>query len=125
MINTATIMGRFAREHDIRIAGSNQKVLRNTIAVSHKYNGEEKTDWIDVVAFGKIAETLETFTGKGDEITTTGRLQTSTYERKDGTKAKDTTIVISDFSFGRKAGGATQQAPAETYDVNPDDDLPF
>lgn len=80
-------------------------ITRTRIAVQRRFAKEDddvQADFINTVAFGKLAETIGEYVGKGDEVKILGRLQTGSYENKDGVKVYTTDVIIEEFEFGRK-----------------------
>ena len=87
--NHVQLIGNVGQEPTITNLESGKKVARFSIATneSYKNNKGEKvqsTDWHTVVAWGKTAEIIENFVGKGKEIAITGKLRTRSYTTDDG-----------------------------------------
>ena len=87
--NHVQLIGNVGQEPTITNLENGKKVARFSIATneSYKNNKGEKvqsTDWHTVVAWGKTAEIIENFVGKGKEIAITGKLRTRTYTTDDG-----------------------------------------
>lgn len=76
---------------EIRDTPSSQ-VANFTIACSEKYKGEEYTEWINVVAWGKLAEIIGQYVGKGDLIYISGKMQTRKWQEKEGNDKYTTEI---------------------------------
>lgn len=92
-------IGRLTRDIDVRYAAQTQKaVARFTLAIDDGYGENKKTNFISIVAFGKTAENLEKFSGKGLRIAINGHIQTGSYE-KDGQKVYTTDIVADRIEF--------------------------
>ena len=96
-------------------------------------DGERESDFINVVAFGKTAELLNQYFGKGQQVAVQGRIQTGSYDKEDGTRVYTTDVVIDQLDFvGSKNDNAQPTAivskptssPFEFADVS-GDDLPF
>lgn len=73
------------------------QIARFTVAVNRQFKKDE-ADFINCVAFGKKAETIEKFFKKGSPINIKGRLQTGSYE-KDGVKHFTTDVIVDNFEF--------------------------
>lgn len=98
-MNNVCLMGNLTQDPMIREYGKGKDAglcARLTIAV--RRNAEE-TDFINCVAFGKTAEMIDSYVAKGDKIAIEGRIQTGSYEDKDGNKRYTTDIVISRVHF--------------------------
>lgn len=137
-INTAVVVGRLAKDIELKQAGD-KSVVNFTIAVEKPYNKKNdhpEANWIDCVAWEKTAEFLAKYFSKGSKVGITGSLQTRTYENKEGTKIKVTEILVSSVDFvGSKNSSSGQDASTtesektenKSEQVTPldDDDVPF
>lgn len=135
-MNKVILMGRLTRDPDIRYSqGENsQAVARYTLAVDRRFRreGSEQTaDFIGCVAFGRQAEFAEKYLHQGTKIAITGRIQTGSYTRQDGTKVYTTDVVVEEQEFAESKAvsqqhtAAAQQysrpaAPAESTDMGTD-----
>ena len=115
--NTATIVGRITHDLDLRKAKETYWV-RFTVAVNSF--GEEDAEFIDVVAFDKLAENLVKYQGKGSKVLVNGRIKISKYEHKDheGLIMRSLDIVANNIVY---LGSATK----ETEAVSEDENVPF
>jgi single-strand DNA-binding protein len=87
--NHVQLIGNVGQEPTITNLESGKKVARFSIATNENYKNDkgekvQNTDWHTVVAWGKIAEIVESYVGKGKEIGITGKLRTRTYTTDDG-----------------------------------------
>ncbi|MBD5429493.1 single-stranded DNA-binding protein [Lactobacillus sp.] len=102
MINNVVLVGRLTRDPDLRTTGSGISVASFTLAVDRNYSnrqGEREADFINCVIWRKGAEVFSNYTSKGSLVGIEGRLQTRTYDDKDGKRVYVTEVVVSDFSF--------------------------
>lgn len=101
MFNKVMLLGRITKEIELRYTQSNKACTSFSIAVNRPYkNGEEKqTDFINIVAWGNLAENLNKYTSKGSLVGIEGRLQTRTYEASDGKKRAITEVLASNIQF--------------------------
>lgn len=114
MLNNWSGQGRLATNVDLRYTASNVPVASFTLACERDYkpkNGERECDWVDVVAWSGAAEFANKYFKKGDMVIVCGRLQTRTYEDRNGAKRKATEVIASSFNF---CGG--KQKEAKRYD---------
>ncbi len=112
MLNKVILMGRISRELEIRQTQGGTAVLSFSVAVERmpaKQGGEKQTDFINCVAFGKKAEFISKFFGKGRMIAIEGNLKTGSYE-KDGHKHFTTDVWVESASFTGEAKQATSNA---------------
>ena len=142
-MNKVILMGRLTRDPEVRYgAGENSTaVARYTIAVDRRFkrDGEQSTDFISCVTFGRNAEFVEKYLHQGTKIVLTGRIQTGSYTNRDGQKVYTTDIVVEEqeFAESKAAGNGGQnnysRPSAATSDADGfmnipdgiDDELPF
>ena len=114
-MNKVFLTGRVTREWEIRATSNGTTIARNSIAVDSGYGDNKRTDFINLTAFGKTAETLEKYGFKGQKMLIEGRIQTGSYE-KDGVK-HSTTDIIHDkskiLSFKEKNASAEKTGSQE------------
>ena len=93
-------------------------IAKFSLAVDRKYkrDGEPTADFFNCTAFGKTAEFIEKYVGKGTKLLVTGRLQNDSYTNKDGVKVTRTEIVVNDAEFAESkavAESTAQEAAAQ------------
>lgn len=152
MINNVTLQGKLGKDIDLKYTQSGKAVGTTSIAVDRDFknaNGEKETDWVNIVFWGKTAETVANYFRKGDEILVVGRIQTRSYEDNSGGRKYVTEVAADKFSFttGRKShntqgGGVSnsqttnnanshqnrnnvQSDPFSNSSIDIDDSLPF
>ena len=106
-MNKAMLTGRLTRDPDVRYSqGENQMCIsRFTLAVdrrrSRNQDGNGQTaDFISCVAFGKTGEFVEKYARKGMKFDVVGRIQTGSYQNKEGQTVYTTEVVVEDMEFG-------------------------
>ena len=104
MINSIFLIGRLTRDVELRYTQSNKACASFNIAVNRPYkSGEEKqADFINIVAWGNIAENINKYVSKGSLVGVEGRLQTRTFEASDGKKRAITEVLASNIQFLEK-----------------------
>ena len=124
-MNKAIMSGRLCADIELRQTPNGKNVCAFTLAVDRR-GKDAGADFIDCVAWEKTAEFLARYFQKGQQMNICGRLQTRSYEDKEGKKRKATEIVVEEVGFCGKAEGKTQSTPAEFLPMVSDDgDLPF
>ena len=134
-INKVVLIGRMVKDPELKfIQNTGTATTTITIAVD-KYNAktkEKEADFINVVVWGKQAETLSEYTTKGSQIAISGRIQTRSYEAKDGTKRYVTEVVANEIEFlGNKTTKKEDKKLAKAVDFGEDaemvetGDIPF
>lgn len=97
MINTSTLIGRVVRDLEVKSTQSGTSVVSFQLAVDGFKDAP--TNFIDCVAWGKAAEILGQYASKGKQLGVTGRIQTRSYEDKQGNKRKSTEVIVEQFQF--------------------------
>lgn len=100
-MNKVNLIGRICNDLEIKESGEN-KYTRFTLAVNRTYtdeDGNRPADFISCVAWNKSAEIINQYFKKGSQIGVSGKIQTGSYDRQDGTKAYTTDIIVEGFDF--------------------------
>jgi single-strand DNA-binding protein len=131
MINKVTLIGRLGRDPETRQA-TNTSITNLRIATDRRTKdarGEWKneTDWHSVVTFGNTADNCAKYLTKGRLVYVEGRLQTRSWEDKDGVTKWATEVVAYEVKF--LGGGDDRQVPRQTQHRSSapvdESDLPF
>lgn len=113
-VNRVFLIGNLGKPPEIRYSQQGTAVTKFSIATSEKWTDrntgqvQEKTEWHNIILFGKAAETCEKYLSKGSKVYIEGKIQTSTYE-KDGQTRYFTEIVAQNFQFLDSREAGTQQ----------------
>jgi single-strand DNA-binding protein len=118
MSTQVTILGNTGRDVELRytpqgVAVANFSVASNTFR-KRGASSEQKTDWYNVTAFGKQAETLARYLKKGASILVRGKLSLSAWETRSGEPRVNADVALQDFEF---AGGAAKNAGNQAVSV--------
>lgn len=135
-MNKVALVGRLTRDPEIRYTSDNQMAItRFTIAVDRtfKKDGQQTADFLPIVVFGKIAENVHKYMGKGRLVAVSGRLQSRTWDDQEGKRRYSYEVIADEVGFLDRASDSKSQAGqsgfgAETEDFHPvdeEDDLPF
>lgn len=130
MLNKAILNGRLTKAPELKQTNSGKSVCGFTIAVDRNRD-REKTDFIPIVAWGKTAEFVNQWFGKGDLIAIVGRIEVRNYEDKNGNKRTATEVIAEEALFGgSKNTTNASENPAESKNgefeqIEDDGDLPF
>ncbi len=112
-VNKAIIIGRLTRDPELRSTPNGRQVASLSVATSFRYKDQsgqqqERTEFHNVVAWGRQAEVIAQYFTKGQEIYVEGRLETRNWDDKEsGKKMYRTEIVLEKFEFGAKPQGAS------------------
>ncbi len=128
-LNQCNFIGNVGRDPEIRYSQDGKAVASLSIAVTEKWKDNERTEWVRVVAFGKLAEIIGQYVKKGSPLFISGRLQTRTWDNKEGVKQYTTEIVADKMQMLGGKGQTDQeqgQNQGQGQDNAPDDDdIPF
>jgi single-strand DNA-binding protein len=100
--NKVQLIGNLGNDPEIIALESGRKLAKFSLATNESYkdvNGEKqtKTDWHNIVAWGKTAEIIEKYVTKGKEVAVEGKLTTRNYETKEGEKRYITEVVCNEL----------------------------
>ena len=101
-MNKVILVGRLTAKPELRYTSSNIAHSRFTIAVNRNYTNEDGTrtaDFINVLSWRKQAETICKYFDKGSQIAIEGRLQSGSYDDKDGNKRYTLDVALENFEF--------------------------
>ena len=116
MINNVVLVGRLAKDCDLKYTSSGTAVGTFTLAVNRQFTnqaGELEADFINCVIWRKSAENFANFTRRGSLVGITGRIQTRNYEGNDGKRVYITEVVADNFTL-LEPKQTTEQRPRES-----------
>lgn len=125
-MNVCSLIGRLTRDPELRYTpNTKQAVITFTIAVDKGLSREKReemeaknmptADFISIVAWGRTAENISNYVSKGNMVGVTGRIQSRTYEAKDGTKRYVTEVIASSVEFLERRN-ITSQSPNQSHE---------
>lgn len=125
-MNRTILMGRLTRDPEIRYSQGNNPmaIAKYSLAVPRRFKreGEPDCDFINCVAFGKLAEFAEKYLHKGIKIAVEGRWQTGSYTNKDGNKVYTNDCVVESQEFAESKNASQESAGGfSSVNHNPDD----
>lgn len=146
--NKVILAGNLTRDPELRVTPQGLSICKLSLAVNRNYrtaNGEEQeeTTYVDVDAFGKPAEIISKYMGRGRPILVEGRLKTDSWTNQAGEKRSKLKVVLENFQFlgargddsegGRSSGYSSAPQKNETAETAPgdyqskdlDEDVPF
>lgn len=115
-MNRVCLIGRLTVKPEIRYGSSNVAVTRFSLAVNRNFTnnqGQREADFITIVAWRKQAELICNYFDKGSMIGIEGRIQTGSYDDKDGKKVYTTEVVVDQIHFIESKGQAQNRAVEE------------
>lgn len=116
-MNNVVLMGRLTRDPEV-VDTKNTTIASYTLAVDRafKAEGQPEADFIRCKAFGKSAEFADKWLRKGVKVAVTGRLETGSYQREDGTTVYTTEVILTSQEFAeskKRAEEATEEKKEE------------
>jgi len=151
-VNKVMLIGNLGKDPEVRSTTSGQRVANFSLATSRSWTGQdgqrqEKTEWHSIVVWGKLAEICEKYLQKGKQVYIEGRIETRSWQDKEGQTKYKTEIICEQMTMLGRAGGGEKNSGDDknggegSYDAPrasaprdesyepagnvPDDDLPF
>jgi single-strand DNA-binding protein len=151
-VNKVILLGNVGKDPEIRSTPGGTMVANFTLATSDRFqdqqgNWQDRTEWHNLVAFKRTAEIVRDYVKKGSKLYIEGKIQTRTWDDKEGLKHYKTEILVNDLSLlsGREEGSGgysrstSSSSSAASFDQRPpagqddvaqsaeisDDDIPF
>ena len=136
-INKVILVGNLGNDPELRYTPSGSAVANFSIATSEEWKdkntGEKqsRTEWHRIVAFGRLGEICGEYLHKGKQVYVEGRLQTRSWEDRDGNKRYTTEVLAREMQMlGRAGKEGRAESVDERYPVEepisvPEDDIPF
>ena len=146
MVNKVIIVGNLGKDPEVRFTPAGRALARFPVATSERWtdqegNKQERTEWHNIVVWGKQAESCGQYLAKGRQVYVEGSLRSRQYDDKEGNRRYITEIVARDVRFlggggggggtgsGGPGGGGGSRGPQSVpsgEDYGPaDDDIPF
>ncbi|MGB2768948.1 MAG: single-stranded DNA-binding protein [Candidatus Zixiibacteriota bacterium] len=135
-VNKVILIGNLGKDPELRYLPSGQAVTKFSLATGSRWKDKEgqwqdRTDWHNIVAFGKTAEICNEYLKKGSQVYIEGRIQTRSYDDRDGNKKWITEIIAQTMQMLGRKGEAEEEIPETAEEPqtgetkSEDDDLPF
>ena len=142
-MNKVFLIGNLTRDPELSETANGGTICRFGIAVNRRSPSGEQTDFYNLTAFSKLAETIAKYKKKGDKVAVVGDIQLRQYEGNDGVKRLSVDVIVQDVEFlntGRNPsggddyydtsapsaqGGATAHKKPQLVAVEDDGDIPF
>jgi single-strand DNA-binding protein len=140
VVNKAIIVGNLGRDPEVRFTPDGRAVAKFSVATTERWNDQqgnrqERTEWHNIVVWGKQAETCGQYLSKGRQVFIEGSIRNRSYDDKNGVKRYITEIVARDVRFLGGPGGSGARTTDQSFTAPPgeelgappaaDDDIPF
>lgn len=115
-LNKVQLIGRLTRDPEMRTTPSGQTVATLSLATNRTWNDkagqkQEKSEFHNIVIWGRLAEIAGQYLTKGQEAYIEGRLETRAYTGKDGVERRTTEIIAENMQMGQRAAGGSANRP--------------
>jgi len=129
-MNKILLVGRATKKPLVAISKNGLAYTTITLAIDDRGNEKQPVDFIDVKAFGKVADILNKFVDKGQLLFVEAKAKQNVYEAEDGTKRYTIDFVLQEFEFLSGSNNKTEEekkeeATEETKEETNKEDLPF
>nr|WP_206763500.1 single-stranded DNA-binding protein [Brevibacillus laterosporus] len=131
------MIGNLTKDPELRYTPNGVAVTTFTLAINRPYSGtgkDKEVDYINIVAWRQLADLCAQYLAKGKKCAVEGRLQTRSYDNKEGRKVYVTEVVAESTEFLSYKDGQAQQSNGQSFNASftsnktiniTDDDLPF
>lgn len=123
-MNQITLIGNVGRSPELAYAPSGTAIAKFTLATNYKRQDEQETTWHNIIAFGKQAELLNQYVGKGSKLLVQGRLTKRPYTSQDGSKREWVEVVVEKFEFLTTVRPEDQEA-SDAASTEDESQIPF
>lgn len=130
MINQVVMIGHLTRDPELKYLPSGTAVCKLSVALNSKHKGSdgqmvEEVSYIDVTAFGKVAEAAAEHLAKGRRVAVSGRLKQDRWQDEAGNNRSKVGVIAGQVVYlDRKAGGGGEDAPPPRHEGD-DEEIPF
>jgi len=121
-MNSVNLIGRLTRDPETRATGSGTDVCGMRIAIDRQGDG---ADYVDVTAFGKLAEVCAQYLEKGRQVGVSGRLHYSEWEAEDGSKRSKHEVIAQSVQFLGAKGAESPDEGDRGSVAAAEEDIPF
>ena len=123
-MNKVELMGRLTRDIEIRYTNATNTMVGNFTLAVRRQKKQEETDFINCIAYGKIAEIMSKYCKKGDQVAIVGRIQTRSWINNQGKNQYATEIITDEFYFVENKKKEAEDVQINEIDID-ENDLPF
>lgn len=134
-VNLQILIGNLGKDPEVKQTSGNKTVAKFSVGTTSSWinqagGRQEKTNWHNVVAWGKQAENVGKYLSKGSKVYVEGRTETRSYEGKDGEKKYITEVVATVVNFldqkpATKTDKPRKEVEFEEYPNQDEEELPF
>jgi single-strand DNA-binding protein len=124
-LNKVMLMGNLTRDPELTYTPAQTAVANFCLAVNRTWTGQdgakkEEVTFVDCTAFGRIAEIVTKYKGRGDPLFAEGRLKLDTWEAQDGTRRSKMRVVVENIQFLNRSPGAENREQYRGEETRPE-----
>jgi single-strand DNA-binding protein len=112
----AALIGYLGRDPESKTTPDGLAITNFSLAATEKVKGEDKTEWVRVTAFGKLAEICSQYLSKGKQVYIEGRLETSEWQDKENNKRFTVGVIASNMVMLGSKNDAPKQTAQNAYE---------
>ncbi len=120
-MNKVFLIGNLTKDVELEKTTNGLSVAKFSVAVARPFSQDKQADFINCISWRGQAENLSKYCKKGDKVSIVGRIETSSYDAKDGTKKYKTEVVCEEIEFLN----TKKTDSKDMKEIEPDDRLPF
>lgn len=124
-MNKIVLIGRLGKDPESKSTSSGTHITNFSIATDDGYGDNKKTNWHNIVAFGKTADAVTSYLGKGSLVGVTGSIQYRTWDKKDGGKGYMTKVIADQIEFLDTKQSNNNEFNQDSGVSDNNDDFPF
>lgn len=129
-MNKCVFIGNITREPELTfIPSTGMAVCKFGLALNEGYGDKKETIFLNCVAFGKVAENIAQYTGKGSKVAIDGKIKTGSYQNKEGKTIYTTDVIVNTIEFLNKKEVQISDGFGDGEDIftpiGDDEDIPF
>jgi single-strand DNA-binding protein len=116
-LNNCQFIGRLGKDPEVKYLPSGDAVANFSVACGEQWKDkqgqkQERTEWVNCAAFGKLAEIIGEYLAKGSQVFISGKMKTEKYQAQDGSDRYSTKIIVRDMQMigGKSDNGGQQQS---------------
>lgn len=121
-VNKAILLGRLGKDPELRMTSSQTAVCNFSLATTERTKEGDKTEWHNVICFGRTAEICSKYLAKGSQVYIEGKIQTRKWQDKEGKDRYTTEILANSVTFLSKLEASAAQVNSSDLE---DEDVPF
>ena len=112
-MNSVSLVGRLTKDPELRFTATGKAVATFSLAVNRTFSKSDEADFFNIVTWQKTAENCANYLAKGQQVAVLGRLQSRSYENKEGRRVFVVEVVANEVEFlerREKSGGSSSSS---------------